>query len=111
MNNIQKNSHNIVYSTNRNFDAEEIDSSPDKKNENQIIYLHLERKGGGKIVTLIKGYSHDSSKLLSLAKKIKKLCGAGGSVKTDYIIIQGNNREKIFQYLLQQGHKVKKSGA
>lgn len=106
-----ENSKNIVFSTDHEFDLTGIivPNSP-LTDSNQTIYLHLERKGGGKTVTLIKGYSKIKSKLNALAKDIKKLIGAGGSVKNEYIIIQGNNRDKILNYLEGLGHKVKKSG-
>jgi translation initiation factor 1 len=38
-----------------------------------------------------------------LAKKIKTFCGSGGSLKDNEIIIQGDHRERILQWLLKNG--------
>ena len=39
----------------------------------------------------------------SLAKQLKTFCGTGGSSKNFEIIIQGDNREKILQWLIKNG--------
>ena len=111
MNKSAKSSGNIVFSTDPEFDNTRINvPNIQPADSDQTIYLHLERKGGGKIVTLIKGCSKVDSILTAMAKDIKKFCGAGGSVINGDIIIQGNNRDKILNYLEDRGHKVKKSG-
>jgi translation initiation factor 1 len=66
------------------------------------------RKGAG--VTLIKGLSGESDDLKQLAKQLKQLCGCGGAVKGDCIEIQGNQREKIKQWLEAKDYKVKLAG-
>ena len=79
--------------------------------EQQTIYLHRESKGrGGKTVTLVKGLVLSEKDLKALAKKLKRACGTGGTIKENIIEIQGEHREKIADVLRKQGFKVKIAG-
>ena len=79
--------------------------------QQQTIYLHRESKGrGGKGVTLVKGLALSEGDLSALAKKIKQVCGSGGTVKDGVIEIQGEQREKIADALRKLGYKVKVAG-
>ena len=48
--------------------------------------------------------------LKALAKKLKRSCGSGGTVKNGMIEIQGEHRDKISDVLGELGYKVKISG-
>ena len=77
----------------------------------QTVYLHRDSKGrGGKAVTLIKKLVLSDEDMKELAKKLKQLCGSGGTVKDDVIEIQGEHREKIAEELKKMGYKVKIAG-
>jgi translation initiation factor 1 len=79
--------------------------------QQQIVYLHRESKGrGGKTVTLVKNLVLSDEKLKALAKKLKRSCGSGGTVKNGMIEIQGEHRDKISDVLGKLGYKVKISG-
>ena len=101
----------VVYSTNPEFEFEfEEDKSvetlaPAKQN----LRILLDKKArAGKQVTLITGFMGTSDDLEDLAKKLKNLCGCGGSAKDGEILSQGDVREKVLNYLQQQNYKAKK---
>ena len=63
------------------------------------------RRGSG--VTIVRGFHHTKEDLLDLARALKALCGAGGTVKDETIEIQGDHRDKITAELQRRGYKVK----
>ena len=63
------------------------------------------RKGKG--VVTISGLGLDAKTLKDLAKKLKKICGTGGTVVKEVIEIQGDKREEIKTVLEKEGFKVK----
>jgi len=100
----------FVYSTNPNFQFE-----PENENietlapSQQQLRVRLDTKHrAGKAVTLITGFIGKEEALEELGKKLKSFCGTGGSVKDDTIIVQGDNRQKIFQWLQKNGYKLVK---
>lgn len=77
----------------------------------QTVYLHRDSKGrGGKTVTLVKKLILSEEDMKELTKKLKQVCGSGGTVKDDMIEIQGEHREKIADALVKMGYKVKIAG-
>ena len=62
----------------------------------------------GKVVTLIRDIPHCPAAIEDLARKLKTLCGAGGSVEGHDILIQGDHRDKIKSKLTELGYHVKK---
>ena len=79
--------------------------------QQQTVYLHRDSKGrGGKMVTLVKKLVLSEDDMKELAKKLKQVCGSGGTVKDDVIEIQGEHRDKIAEALLKMGYKVKIAG-
>jgi translation initiation factor 1 len=102
---------NIVYSTDNSIvisdDANLIKTTSPNK---QHVRLHLDRKGGGKVVTVIKGLLESKETILSLSTELKKKSGAGGGIKNNEILIQGNKRDFIQKELIKKGYNVKLSG-
>jgi len=77
----------------------------------QTIYLHRDSKGRhGSSVTLVKNLVLSQEGLKELAKRLKQVCGSGGTVKDNVIEIQGEHREKIAEELKKLGYKVKIAG-
>lgn len=103
----------FVYSTDPafNFNKDEDDQQTLAPGQ-QKLRLQLETKHrGGKTATIINGFIGTENDLQSLAKNIKSFCGTGGTAKDGEIIIQGDQREKILQWLLKNGYQnSKKSG-
>ena len=75
------------------------------------VRVSRETKGRkGKGVTLVKGLAMDADTLAVMGKKLKAMCGAGGTVKDGIIEIQGDHIERILDYLKKQGVKAKRAG-
>ncbi len=75
------------------------------------VRVSRETKGRkGKGVTLIKGLDMDAATLALTSKKLKVMCGSGGTVKEGVIEIQGDHIERILDYLKKQGVRAKRAG-
>jgi|SRR6185437_11461581 len=96
-------SDKIVYSTakNFNFSSEEENQEFLSPKEQKLTIVLDKKHRGGKVVSIIKGFSMNENEIEDVAKKLKSFCGSGGSVKNNEIIIQGDHREKILQWLLK----------
>ena len=77
----------------------------------QHLEAHFSSKGrAGRIVTLIKGFEGSKEALKDLAKQLKTQLKVGGSVKDNTILIQGDHRDQIIEFLVGLGHHVKRVG-
>jgi translation initiation factor 1 len=77
----------------------------------QTVYLHRDSRGRhGSTVTVLKKLVLSEADLKELAKKLKQLCGSGGTVKDGEIEIQGEHRKRIAEALRKMGYKVKIAG-
>lgn len=100
--------HGFVYSTDPNFRFEE---RPEEAHETlppqqQKLRVRLDTKQrAGKSVTLVENFIGKVEDLEILGKQLKNFCGTGGSAKDNEIIIQGDQREKVMQWLLKNGYK------
>ena len=101
----------FVYSTDPNFkfDTQEQDIQETLIPKEQKLKVRFETKHrGGKTVTLVQGFLGKEDDLEELGKKLKNFCGTGGSVKDGEILIQGNQKEKVLQWLLKNGYEKSK---
>jgi translation initiation factor 1 len=72
----------------------------------------LRERGGraGKIVTVIHGLPERGPALEARATELRRLCGAGGTVKGDVVEIQGDHRDRVVTHLSALGYRVKLAG-
>lgn len=106
-NNDWKDRLNVVYSTNPDFryetrDEEEASTLPPSQ---QKLRVQLDRKNrGGKVVTLVTGFTGSDDDLKELGRLLKSKCGVGGTAKDGEIIVQGDFTQKVLDLLKQAGY-------
>jgi len=100
----------FIYSTDPNFKfEEEHDHQETLEPAKQKLKIKLETKHrGGKAVTLVEGFAGTAADMEDLGKKLKNFCGTGGSAKDGEIIVQGDQRDKVLQWLVTNGFKQTK---
>ena len=101
----------FVYSTDPNFSfqPDENEAQETLSPAQQKLRIRLETKHrGGKTVSLVENFIGMPEDLEDLGKKLKNFCGTGGSAKDGEIIVQGDQRDKILQWLLKNGYKQTK---
>src|SRR5262245_2998000 len=100
----------FVYSTDPNFKFEQdSDSTETLSAAQQKLRIQLNtRYRAGKAVTVVTGFIGTENDMEELGKKLKTYCGTGGSAKDGEIIVQGDQRNKVLQYLQQNGYKLAK---
>lgn len=104
----------FVYSTDPNFkfEAENEDIETLAPTEQKLRVWLDSKSRGGKTVTLITGFVGKEEDLNAFGKNLKNVCGTGGNTKDGEIIIQGDQREKILQWLLKNKYtQSKKAGS
>lgn len=102
----KSNRNGFVYSTDPNFRFEEDESSIETLDANQQklrVFLETKQRGG-KAVTVVRGFVGSAEDLEALGKQLKNSCGTGGSVKDGEVLVQGDQKEKILQWLLKNGY-------
>ena len=92
------------------MESTETEGQEEIPNREQNLRIHLDRKGGGKVVTVIRGYRGAPGGLKELGKYLQSSCSTGGTVKDNEILIQGNFREKVRDLLRTKSYQAKLSG-
>lgn len=99
----------FVYSTDPNFsyqpeaDQQQETLAPAKQ---RLRILLDTKQRAGKAVTLITGFIGKAEDLEQLGKQLRNFCGTGGAVKEGEVLVQGDQRSKVKQYLQKQGYGV-----
>jgi translation initiation factor 1 len=108
---IKTDKNGFVFSTDPifRFEDEEQEVKETLIPAQQKLRVRLETKHrGGKTVTILQSFIGKAEDLEDLGKKLKNYCGTGGSVKDGEVIIQGDQRDKILQWLQKNGYTQSK---
>ncbi|WP_321469101.1 translation initiation factor SUI1 [Halarcobacter sp.] len=96
-----------------NFDTSKNDKKSKKstneiipKNQHQLVFTFEKRKG--KPVTLVGRFYIDEKEKKEVLKLLKKRLACGGSIKEEWIEIQGDVKDKIKTILEEKDWKFKK---
>ncbi|MDP2627343.1 MAG: stress response translation initiation inhibitor YciH [Candidatus Rokubacteria bacterium] len=109
----------LVYSTEAGPTARPADRRPAPRPSTRppdglrdgIVRIFRERGGrGGKVVTVIRGLPERGDGLEGRAADLRRLCGAGGTIKDAAVEIQGDHRERVAERLRALGYTVKLAG-
>ena len=105
-------SYRTVYSTDPDDEPKrEAKAPPAPPPQQQTLYVERDRKGRkGKTVTVITGLQAAPAEKEKLLKRLKGLCGAGGTLKEGALEIQGDHRDRLIATLREMGYQVKQKG-
>jgi translation initiation factor 1 len=72
--------------------------------EQQRIRIRLETRKFGRPTTIVDGINDKNTNLANIAQQLKSFCACGGTAKNGQIMLQGDHREKVRQYLIKLGY-------
>lgn len=76
-----------------------------------VVRVQRDSRGRkGKTATTVTGLPGSEAELEAVLKRLKQVCGAGGSLDGRTLEVQGDHRERIVAILLEMGHKAKLAG-
>ncbi|MBO7324863.1 MAG: translation initiation factor [Bacteroidales bacterium] len=90
---------------NQGTNAQE-EPKPQASAKKQTLYIRYEKRNG-KPATIVSEFQGTESELKELAKRLKSTLGIGGSAKDDEILLQGDVRAKVSEFLRKDGYKLK----
>lgn len=99
-------------------DTADIPSEPDGQeapiaDRPTVLYVSRDRKARkGKEVTLVEGFDPDLHEEMahSVAKSLKSFCGVGGGWKDGMVLLQGDHRQRVADWLTKEGYSIKHKG-
>ena len=78
-----------------------------------LLYVSRDKKARkGKEVTLIEGFDTGvhNEMAFDLARRLKAHCGVGGGWKEGVILLQGDHRSRVADWLKREGYSIKHKG-
>ena len=87
----------------------ELSAANEKKTgQKDPLIIVLDKKGrNGKVATIIEGFTIPQEEVEDIARQLKNKLGTGGSVRDGEILIQGDRRQKIIEFLKNKNFKTK----
>jgi translation initiation factor 1 len=74
------------------------------------LKMRLERKGGGRVLTVIFNLPFDGAAARLHLKALQQLCASGATFKNGQIELQGDARDKAETYFTSHGITIKRAG-
>ena len=91
------------------YQPEEEPAAAAEEKQNGRLDVVLDRKGrGGKVATIISGFTLGDEAVAQLAATLKKRLGTGGSARGGEILIQGDRVAAVLAALQALGYKARK---
>jgi predicted translation initiation factor SUI1 len=73
----------------------------------KTVRISLDTKGRkGKSVTIVSGLQHNPATMKDIARRLKEVCGTGGTVKDGNIELQGDQRVRAAAVLREMNYVV-----
>jgi translation initiation factor 1 len=72
--------------------------------EQQRIRIRLETRKFGRANTIVDGMDEHNLNLSNLAQKLKSFCACGGTSKNGQIMLQGDHRDRVREFLIKSGY-------
>lgn len=84
------------------------DADPTKNERKKgKLQIFTEKKGRkGKVATIVVGFECDDDELQEIASDAKRHLGVGGSARGGEILIQGDYRDRLADFLKSKGYKL-----
>lgn len=80
----------------------------EKTLDRQHVRIEMDKSGrSGKKATILSGFTCSEEEVKRLAAELKKKFSTGGSVRGLEILIQGDMRKPVSDYLISKGHSTK----
>src|SRR3989337_2663478 len=80
----------------------------DIEKEQQRIRIRLETRKYGRPTTIVDGIDNKTTDLAGMAHKLKNFCACGGTAKNGLVMLQGDHRDKVREFLLAAGYPDEK---
>lgn len=75
--------------------------------KDQVAKVRIEKRKGGRSVTVISGMDHPANALPKLCTELKQALSVGGSVQGRTVEVQGEHADRVLEMLTSRGLKAR----